>query len=88
VLNALVPGTFNVNKAFVAHYPTGSGLADWVLYWKNRGDRCGSNVDAAIAASPAGACLLSVTLGRTDRSTGLAPLEIVVISDHNGGMRY
>ena len=85
-LTAQVPKTFNLNKAFVAHYPTGSTASDWQLFWSDKSDRCGSNPGATVAAN--GQCLLTATLSKADKATDLATLVIEVLTDHNGGMRY
>jgi hypothetical protein len=85
-LTAQVPKTFSLSKAFVAHYPTGSTTSDWQLFWSSKTDKCGSNPGATVAAK--GQCLVSATLSKPDKTTGLATLVIVVLTDHNGGMRY
>ncbi len=85
-LTAQVPKTFTLSKAFVAHYPTGATASDWQLFWNTKTDKCGSNPGATLAAS--GQCIMSATLSRPDRTTGLATLTIVVLTDHNGGMRF
>jgi hypothetical protein len=85
-LTAQVPKTFTLSKAFVAHYPTGSTTSDWQLFWSSKSDKCGANPGATVAAN--GQCLLSATLSKADRVTGLATLVITVLTDHNGGMRY
>jgi hypothetical protein len=85
-LTAQVPKTFTLSKAFVAHYPTGSTTSDWQLFWSSKSDKCGANPGATVASK--GQCLLSATLGKPDRVTGLATLVITVLTDHNGGMRF
>jgi hypothetical protein len=85
-LTAQVPKTFVLNKAFVAHYPTGSTVSDWQLFWSDKSGRCGSNPGATVAAN--GQCLLTATLSKADKATGLATLVIEVLTDHNGGMRF
>ena len=85
-LTALVPKTFSLSKAFVAHYPTGATASDWQLFWSAKADKCGANPGATVAAK--GHCIVSATLGKADRVTGLATLVITVLSDHNGGMRF
>jgi hypothetical protein len=92
VLNALVPSSYNPNKAFAAHYKTvtiggtPTIVNDWTLFWKNTGDRCGSNLDAAIAAT--GHCFSSVTVGPVDKTTGLASAVLVLYTNQNGAMHY
>ncbi|MEX1158580.1 MAG: hypothetical protein WEC79_06605 [Thermomicrobiales bacterium] len=85
-LTAQVPKTFTLSKAFVAHYPTGSTTSDWQLFWKDKSGRCGTDPGATVEAN--GQCLLSATLSKPDKATGLATLVIEVLTDHNGGMRF
>ncbi len=85
-LTAQVPKTFTLSKAFVAHYPTGSNVSDWQLFWSDKSDRCGTNPGATVAAN--GQCILSATLSKPDKATGLSTFVIEVLTDHNGGMRF
>ncbi len=65
-LTALVPKTFTLSKAFVAHYPTGATASDWQLFWSSRSDKC-----SGATPRPAGAlhCLGDALQGRQgDRS--------------------
>ena len=85
-LTAQVPKTFTLSKVFVAHYPTGSTTSDWQLFWSTKSDKCGANPGATVAAN--GQCILSATLSKPDKVTGLATLVISFLSDHNGGARF
>lgn len=85
-LTALVPKTFTLSKAFVAHYLTGSTTSDWQLFVGKKGDACGTSPATTIAAK--GHCIVAATLSKPDRTTGLSTFVVELLSDHNGGMRY
>jgi hypothetical protein len=84
-LTALVPKTYTLSKAFVAHYKTGETIPDWILY-NTKPYSCGSNPAATVASK--GHCAISFTLGKPDKVTGLSRLEIKFLSDGNGPARY
>ena len=84
-LTALVPKTFNLNKAFVAHYGASNTTPDWILYWATKTDRCGTDIAAKLATVDQ--CFNTATLSKPD-ANGLETLVLQVITKHNGGMRY
>lgn len=83
-LSALVPKTYSLNKAFVAHYGASTTSPDWVLSWSDKATRCGNNPAAKLATIDQ--CFNSATLGRAN-ADGLQPLVLQVILKHNGGIR-
>jgi hypothetical protein len=84
-LTALVPKTFNLNKAFVAHYGASTTTPDWILSWATKTDRCGTNITAKLATVDQ--CFNTATLSKPN-ADGLETLVLQVITKHNGGMRY
>jgi hypothetical protein len=82
-LTALVPKSFNVNKAFVAHYGASPTTPDWLMVWSDKSTRCGNNIAAAIAAN--GRCFLDAS---TSKTGGAQTLVLQVVLTTNGGMRY
>jgi hypothetical protein len=84
-LTALVPKTFNLNKAFVAHYDTANNnVNDWTLFWATKSTKCGS--DPVKTMQNLDQCFLNATLSKPD-ADGFETLVLTVLMKHNGGMR-
>jgi len=83
-LTLLVPKTYTVSQGFVLHYLSPSDTAPEFLYFKNKSSYCGSNIQAKIEA--AHWCILGTpTLAKPVND--LSKLTIIVILDHQGGMK-
>jgi hypothetical protein len=82
-LTALVPKTYNLNKAFVAHYDENSAN-DWTLFWATKATKCGS--DPVAFMQTASQCFLSATLSKPD-ANGVETVVLTVLMKHNGGTR-
>ena len=83
-LTALVPKTYTLSKAFVAHYGASTSTPDWILYWGTRSTRCGTNVAATLATLDQ--CFNSATLSKPN-ADGFETLVLQVTTKHNGGLR-
>jgi hypothetical protein len=84
-LTALVPKTYTLSKAFVAHYGADPLTPDWILYWGNKSTRCGTNVAATLATMDQ--CFKSATLSKAN-SDGFQTLVLQVLTKHNGGYKF
>jgi hypothetical protein len=82
-LTALVPKTYNLNKAFVAHYDANS-VNDWTLFWATKTTKCGLDVAATLTTMDQ--CFLSATLSKPN-ADGFETVVLTVIMKHNGGTR-
>lgn len=84
-LTALVPKTYSLSKAFVAHYGASVTIPDWTLFWSTKSTRCGTNVAATLATL--NQCFNSATLSKPNPD-GTQTLVLQVTVKHNGGMRF
>ncbi len=84
-LTALVPKTYTLSKAFVAHYGTDATVPDWILYWGTKSTRCGADIAAKLATIDQ--CFNSATLSKPD-ATGNQTLVLQFVAKGNGGNRY
>jgi hypothetical protein len=82
-LTALVPKTYNLSKAFVAHYDATS-VNDWTLFWATKSTKCGTDVAAAMTKMDQ--CFLSATLSKPN-ANGFETVVLTVVMKHNGGTR-
>jgi len=83
-LTALVPKTYTLSKAFVAHYGADNTTPDWIIFWNTKSTKCGSDPAATLATMPA--CFQNATLSKPD-ANGNETLVLVVLMKHNGGLR-
>ena len=83
-LTALVPKTYSLSKAFVAHYGASTTTPDWILYWGTKSTRCGTNVAATLANLDQ--CFNNATLSKPN-ADGFETLVLQVTTKHNGGLR-
>lgn len=80
-LKAKVPKTYSLAQGFVAHYPTNATEYDWILFFKAKSSFCG-----ALAITPNGECIRTLSLTKYDKTSNL--LEVTVVMDQQGGLKY
>jgi hypothetical protein len=83
-LTALVPKTYTLSKAFVAHYGASVTVPDWTLFWNDKLTRCGTDVAATLATLDQ--CFNSATLSKPN-ADGFQTVVLTVTMEHNGGTR-
>ena len=83
-ITAIVPKTYSLSQGFVAHYATGALTPNWTLLFKDRSATCGTDIAAKIAS--AHQCISSLNLTKLDKTSNL--LEVTVVMDHQGGLKY
>lgn len=84
-LTALVPKTYTLSKAFVAHYGPSVTTPDWILFWNTKATKCGTDPATILATMPS--CFQSATLTKPN-SDGLETVTLTVLMKHNGGARF
>jgi hypothetical protein len=80
-VTALVPKTYSLSQGFVAHYLTGTTDPDWILMFKAKSSFCG-----ALDITSNGRCIRTLTLDKYDRTNN--KLTLVLVVDHQGGLKY
>ena len=84
-LTALVPKTYTLSKAFVAHYGASAATPDWILFWNTKATKCGTNPATILSTNPA--CFQDATLSKPN-ADGFETVTLTVLMKHNGGARF
>ena len=80
-VTALVPKTYSLSQGFVAHYLTGATDPDWILMFKAKSSFCGS-----LEITSNGHCIRTLSLDKYDKTNN--KLTLVLVMDHQGGLKY